>query len=109
MSDAERPPALKDLDARLEAAKSRHRPATRAPVSGGMGAAMRVAIDLVAGIVVGVAIGVGLDRWLGTGPWLLILFFILGAVAGFVNVYRTAQRMQAEAQEKLAAGKPDKP
>ncbi len=109
MSDGEKPPALKDLDARLKAAKARQQPATRAPASGGMGAAMRVAIDLVAGIAVGAAIGLGLDRWLGTEPWLLILFFILGAAAGFVNVYRTAQRMQAEAQEKSAAGKPDNP
>lgn len=109
MSDGEKPPALKDLDARLKAAKARQQPAKLAPASSGMGAAMRVAIDLVAGVVVGVAIGLGLDRWLGTGPWLLILFFILGAVAGFVNVFRTAQRMQAEAQEELAAGKSDKP
>ena len=29
-----------------------------------------------------------LDRWLGTGPWLLLVFFLLGAVAGIVNVYR---------------------
>lgn len=109
MSDGEKPLALKDLDARLKSAKARHQPAKRATVGGGMGIAMHVAIDLVAGVAVGVAVGIGLDRWLGTGPWLLILFFILGAAAGFVNVYRTAQRMQAAALKESTAGKTDKP
>ena len=42
MSDAEKPFALKDLDARLRSAKARHRPAKRAAVGGGMGIAMHV-------------------------------------------------------------------
>jgi len=29
-----------------------------------------------------------LDRWLGTKPWLMIVFFFLGAAAGIMNVYR---------------------
>ena len=33
-----------------------------------------------------------LDRWLGTTPFLLIVFFFLGAAAGMLNVYRTATR-----------------
>jgi ATP synthase protein I len=37
---------------------------------------------------VGVAIGFFLDRWLGTWPWLFLVFFVLGSVAGVLNVYR---------------------
>lgn len=51
--------------------------------------AFRVGVDLVAGLAIGVGIGVLLDHWLGTGPWLMVVFFVLGAAAGFLNVYRT--------------------
>ena len=37
----------------------------------------------------GVGIGWALDRWLGTKPWLMIAFFVLGAAAGMMNVYRS--------------------
>ena len=55
-----------------------------------MGFGFRIATDLIVGLVVGVAIGLGLDAWLGTKPWFMILFFFLGAAAGILNVYRTA-------------------
>jgi ATP synthase protein I len=29
-----------------------------------------------------------LDRWLGTWPWLFLVFFVLGSAAGVLNVYR---------------------
>jgi ATP synthase protein I len=37
-----------------------------------------------------VGIGLGLVWWLGTGPWFLVLFFLLGSAAAILNVYRTA-------------------
>ena len=52
--------------------------------------ARRSQIHLAAGVAVGAGIGYFLDRWLGTGPWLLILFFFLGAAGGMMNVYRAA-------------------
>ncbi len=51
-----------------------------------------VGLTLAACIVVGAAIGYYLDRWLGTEPWLMVVFFLLGAIAGFVEVFRVAQR-----------------
>ncbi|WP_420417756.1 AtpZ/AtpI family protein [Pacificispira sp.] len=55
--------------------------------------ALRVGTELVAATGIGVAIGYGLDRWLGTGPWLLIFFLFLGGAAGVTNVYRLASGM----------------
>ena len=52
----------------------------------GIGA--RVGVELVAALVVAVAIGWFLDRWLGTTPWLLALFVVLGGAAGVANVWR---------------------
>ncbi len=55
----------------------------------GVGAIMgRVATELVAGIIVGAFIGWMLDNWLGTSPFLLVLLFFLGAMAGMLNVWR---------------------
>lgn len=69
-----------------------------------MGAGMRIAVELVVAVLVGTGIGIALDKWLGTQPWLLILFFLLGCGAAFRNVYRAAQEIERQAKErKLAA------
>jgi F0F1-type ATP synthase assembly protein I len=57
-----------------------------------IGALSTVGISFVLAIVMGFACGYYLDRWLGTGPWLLLLFTIFGLAAGIINVYRTAGR-----------------
>lgn len=57
----------------------------------GFGFAMRIGMELVASLVIGVGVGVLFDSWLGTEPWLMLLFFILGAAAGIFNVYRVVQ------------------
>ena len=56
----------------------------------GLGFAMRMGVELVAALIVGVLIGLALDYWLGTNPWCLLVFFVLGSIAGIFNVYRTA-------------------
>jgi ATP synthase protein I len=50
--------------------------------------AMRIGVELVAAMVVAMGAGWLLDRWLGTKPWLMIVFFFLGSAAGIMNVYR---------------------
>lgn len=93
----EQHPELDDLDARVRAAQARQakngkpdKPGSRVNVSQGLGLAFKLGIDMVAAVVIGVGIGWGLDKWLGTGPWLLLLFLILGMVAGIFNVFRSA-------------------
>lgn len=56
----------------------------------GVGMAFRIGTELVAGLAIGVGIGWGLDYWLETGPWFLVVFFFLGSGAGILNVYRAA-------------------
>jgi ATP synthase protein I len=58
-----------------------------------MGRALRLSAELIGGIVVGSAIGWYLDGALGNKkPYLFILFFLLGAAAGMLNIIRTALR-----------------
>jgi ATP synthase protein I len=55
-----------------------------------MARGFRLSSELVAGVVVGAAIGWGIDHWLSTSPFGLIVFFLLGFVAGLVNLVRSA-------------------
>ena len=61
-----------------------------------MGGAFKLGTELVAAVAVGTIIGFILDSWFDTKPWLIIIFFFLGAAAGMLNVIRTANRMQKE-------------
>ena len=61
-----------------------------------LGNAFKLGTELVAAVGVGTIIGFILDSWFGTKPWLIIIFFFLGAAAGMSNVIRTANRMQKE-------------
>ncbi len=61
-----------------------------------MGNAFKLGTELVASVAVGTIIGFILDNWFDTKPWLIIIFFFLGAAAGMLNVIRTANRMQKE-------------
>jgi ATP synthase protein I len=63
----------------------------RGPSAAGRG--MRASAELIGGIVAGSVIGWYLDKWLGTEkPVMFVLFFLLGAAAGILNVIRVAMR-----------------
>ena len=59
-----------------------------------LGNAFKLGTEMVAAVVVGTIIGFILDNWFGTKPWLIIIFFFLGAIAGMLNVIKTAKNMQ---------------
>ncbi len=59
----------------------------------GLSFAARVGMELVVATMVGVFLGYLLDRFLGTKPWLMVAGVVVGAIAGFLNVYRSVQRM----------------
>ena len=61
-----------------------------------MGSAFKLGTELVDAVAVGTIIGFILDSWFDTKPWLIIIFFFLGASAGILNVIRAAKRMQKE-------------
>jgi ATP synthase protein I len=55
-----------------------------------IGALSTVGFSFVLAIVIGFLFGRLLDKWLGTSPWLMLVFFFFGLAAGVLNVYRTA-------------------
>ncbi|MBC8338116.1 MAG: AtpZ/AtpI family protein [Rhodospirillales bacterium] len=94
----ERPsePTMDMLDKRLREARGRAQESApkksdkNQPPGSALGLAMRVGVELVSALAIGVAIGWLLDRWLGTRPWLMLVFIFLGGAAGILNVYRMA-------------------
>ena len=55
-----------------------------------MARGFRLSSELIAGVVVGAGIGWGIDKLLSTSPWGLIVFVLLGFIAGVINVIRSA-------------------
>ena len=86
-----------DFKTRLKIAKSKIKKTDQLNAerkSAFMGNAFKLGTELVAAVAVGTIIGFILDSWFDTKPWLIIIFFFLGAAAGMLNVIRTANRMQ---------------
>jgi ATP synthase protein I len=57
-----------------------------------IGGLSTVGFSFVLAVVLGAWFGWLLDNWLGTRPWLFMVFFFLGLAAGILNVYRSAGR-----------------
>ncbi len=98
---AQGPENLRDLGKRLDDAQAKRTDRSKRPPPTQMGIAFRFATELVAALLVGGAIGWGADWMCGhfglhTKPVFLILFFVLGAVAGIRNVMRAAKDINAE-------------
>ena len=89
---------LDALEGKLVKVQGRREPAPEEPEarSKAMGQALRLSTEMVAGVAIGGFIGWALDQLFGTAPFLMVVFLILGAAAGIMNVVRTAKSMQGE-------------
>jgi ATP synthase protein I len=73
-----------------------------------------VGIQFPVAMAIGYFWGKWMDGLFGTEPWLTIIFFILGLIAGFVNLFRITMRTARE-EERLSEeyqdsdGGPDSP
>ena len=78
--------------AKNKSAKKKHSKNNQANSS--IGVAFKMSTELVAHVVVGTIIGFILDTTFGTKPWLILIFFFVGVIAGIINVIKSAKRMQ---------------
>ena len=62
----------------------------------GVGFASSIGILLVACTVVGWLFGTWLDKRLGTEPWMMLVFSVLGIAAGFYETFRFIIRMSKD-------------
>jgi ATP synthase protein I len=81
--------------------------ADRAATASGYARGFRLSSELVAGVVVGAGLGWLIDRGLGSSPWGLIVFLLLGFAAGVLNVMRTAGVVAGTAFDDRARGNRD--
>ena len=105
MQEGPDPVRLKKLEERIEAVKQSHAP--RPPVEQHYSAASqgwRMVIELVAGLAIGFGIGYGLDWAFGTLPIFLVIFILLGFVAGVKTMLRTASEIQTGKAAETSAG-----
>jgi len=56
----------------------------------------KISTEIVAALIVGTGIGLLVDNYFNTKPIGLIIFFVLGAFAGFLNVYRVMRRIEKQ-------------
>ena len=82
---------------RLKIAKNKIKPKNISEKNGqnsSLGVAFKMSTELVSAVAVGTIIGFILDNWFGTKPWLILIFFLVGAIAGIKNVIKSAKKMQ---------------
>jgi len=66
-------------------------------------------LELAIAVVLGLAIGYYLDKWLGTGPWMTVVWIGIGFAAGVRSLYRAALRSGKDLEnEEEAKRKPGK-
>ncbi len=92
------------LEAKLAAAKQAHEPKPHMEEHYSQAhLAWRMVIELVAGLGIGFGMGFGLDALLGTQPWMMVVFTLLGFAAGVKTMMRSAREVQ-EQQQAAEAG-----
>jgi ATP synthase protein I len=116
MSESEPPDRLAQLGRRLDAARARRGDGQPAAGSGdpalqqGMAVGLRIGVEFVVTIALATALGWVLDRWLGIGPWGMIVLFFLGIGAGMASVYRAVAGIKVPVgyrrPDTLDAGRP---
>jgi len=98
--------AIDELQAKVDALNARRGKAERSSAgragreTGQMGLGFRISVEMLATLAVGTGMGFVLDRWLGTSPWLTLVFLVLGAAAGMRNAIKVAERASAKPQNE---------
>ena len=92
MNESSKKESLDQLDIKIEEFKSReekNRPKRLKVQNDGW----RMVIELVTGMILGVSLGMALDYVIGSEPIFLIIFSLLGFMAGVKTMIATAKKM----------------
>jgi ATP synthase protein I len=93
-----KPDDLRELGERLKEARRREAAKKPQAMPSPLAIAFRFSSELVVALLLGGGIGWGFDWLFGTRPIFLIVFFVLGAAAGILNVMRAAIELNKEAE-----------
>ena len=53
-----------------------------------------IGLQMGLSVAIGLGVGLALDRYLGTTPWMALIFLILGVIAGFLALFRLLKEIQ---------------
>ena len=88
---------LRDLGQRIQSAKQSYEDEPKVEDHhSGLQHAWRMVIELVSGMAIGFSLGYGLDVLFGTLPIFMIVFTLLGFVAGVRTMLSTAREIQKD-------------
>ena len=88
--------SIKDLKSKIETIEKKNKNESLQKKEKALNFGFKISTEIVAALVVGVGIGILVDKFLGTKPFGLIIFFIFGALAGFLNIYRVMRRIEKQ-------------
>ena len=92
MSEYSKKANLDKLDRKLEEFKSKKEKVSPKQIKV-QNDGWRMIIELVTGMLLGVSLGLGLDYMIGSEPIFLIIFSLLGFMAGVKTMMTTAKKM----------------
>ena len=55
---------------------------------------------MVASSFIGLFIGYYLDKWLGTSPWMTLIWLGIGIISGFRNIFILTRRAMRDLEQK---------
>ena len=88
---------LKNLKDKIEKLKKEVKVNEEEPKnSNALGIALKMGTEFVAAVFVASFIGFHIDKWLETTPFFIIIFFIIGSVAGILNVVRSSKMINKD-------------
>ena len=87
---------LEELNKKLNNLTNNQKSRSKINKQNGAGFGFKISTEIIAALVVGVGIGLIVDNYFNTKPFGLIIFFIFGALAGFLNVYRVMRRIEMQ-------------
>ena len=97
-----------DLERRIAAARTAFDPARgETHPAAGESKGWAAGIEFVGSVIVGAFIGWALDTWLGTKPWLLIVFLVLGFGAGLRRAMQASKLIDTHAAKTVAPTEKD--
>jgi F0F1-type ATP synthase assembly protein I len=90
-------PPLSDAASRTPAVRS-----SRRELVAGLDQASVMGMELLVAVLAWAGIGWLVDRWLGTGPWLLAIGALVGNAAGLYLIWLRSARMDAMEESRRA-------
>ena len=94
---------LRDLGEKIKSAKRSYEDEPKVEDHhSGLQHAWRMVIELVSGLAIGFGLGYGLDIVFGTLPIFMIVFTLLGFVAGIRTMLSTAKEVQRDQEKRVS-------